>query len=417
MNIRQYDAIVIGCGAAGMAAAVELQKKGIKTAVLEREAQPGGILMQCIHNGFGLHNFKEELTGPEYAERFVNCLAASGAEIYCNSTAVSMRNTNGVKQVVVYSAEHGVMILEAGAVVLAMGCRERTRGNIGISGSRPAGVFTAGLAQRLVNMEGLLPGRRIIIVGSGDIGLIMARRMTWAGAKVLGVVEIMPHPSGITRNIVQCLDDFDIPLYLSHCVSRIDGKDRVERVEITPLKDGVPDGTGSFEVECDTVLLSVGLIPENEISKNAGVEICPDTNGPYVNGELMTNVDGVFACGNVLHVHDVVDFVSGEASCCGGMVADYLSGKKTATQIPVRAGKNIRYVIPHKCNPCRDNIFSMRSLVVNSDVRCVVRSGDVIIAAAKLRHVQPAEMVRIEIPADKMNDVEGAIEFSLELDS
>lgn len=414
MKTERYDAIVVGCGAAGMAAATELQNRGFDTAVIEREEQPGGILLQCIHNGFGLHNFKEELTGPEYAERFIARLAQSGAKVYCNSTAVSLGNENGLKKVVVYSAEHGVMSVEGKAVILAMGCRERNRGNVSIPGSRPAGIFTAGLAQRLVNIEGLLPGKRVVIVGSGDIGLIMARRMTWAGAEVLAVVEILPHPSGLARNIVQCLNDFDIPLYLSHCISRIDGRDRVERVEVSPLKDGAPDLEKSFNIDCDTVLLSVGLIPENEISQAAGVSICPDTNGPYVNGELMTGIDGVFACGNVLHVHDVVDFVTQEAEYCGRCVSDYLEGRTPLKEVPAIAGKNIRYVMPQKFDPSKENVFSIRPLIIEKNVDCIVRRGETVIMRKKLRHVLPAEMIRISLLPEDDADPEEPLEISLE---
>ena len=265
-----------------MAAAVKLDEAGIKTAVIEREEYLGGILLQCIHNGFGLHEFNEELTGPEYAERFSSRIESSNVDVFCDSTAMSLENYNGNHLLDVYSAIYGVMRLETQAVILAMGCRERNRGNIGIPGTRPAGVFTAGLAQRLMNIDGYIPGKNVVIVGSGDIGLIMARRMTWAGVKVHGVVEIMPYPSGITRNIVQCLHDFNIPLYLSHIVSEIKGKDRVASVRITPLVDGQADDSKSFEINCDTILLSVGLIPDNELSCKAGVEISKDTNGAFV---------------------------------------------------------------------------------------------------------------------------------------
>ncbi|OQY36499.1 MAG: hypothetical protein B6229_09960 [Spirochaetaceae bacterium 4572_7] len=276
------EVLVIGGGSAGMAAASKIADKGHSVAIVERETTMGGILNQCIHNGFGLHRFKEELTGPEYAERYSKIITESQAEIFLGITVTEIENNETNKVVYGFSSEHGMVEFTVKTIVLAMGCRERNRGNIGTPGTRPAGVYTAGLAQRFVNIDGYMPGTKCVIVGSGDIGLIMARRMVWAGAQVEGVVEIQPYPAGLTRNIVQCLNDFKIPLHLSHVISKIYGKDRVEGVDITPLENGIEAVDKTFHVECDTVLLSVGLVPDNEVSKKAGVIINNETNGPLV---------------------------------------------------------------------------------------------------------------------------------------
>jgi pyruvate/2-oxoglutarate dehydrogenase complex dihydrolipoamide dehydrogenase (E3) component len=291
------------------------------------------------------------------------------------------------------------------AVVLAMGCRERNRGNIGTAGTRPSGIFTAGLAQRLLNIEGYMPGKRIVIVGSGDIGLIMARRLTWAGAEVIAVIEIMPFPSGITRNIVQCLNDFDIPLYLSHIVSKIHGKDRVEKVTITPLSEKKPDSSKSFDIECDTILFSVGLLPETEIAEETGIKINYDTHGPYVDANLMTTVPGVFACGNVLHVHDLVDFVSEESERCGIHVYEYINNQDEELQYSVMPGSNIKYVIPNKFIPGKINIFFMRSLIVKNNAELIVKLSDNIIKKRKLKHVQPSEMISVKLAPEELKEI------------
>lgn len=415
---KQYDVIVIGGGAAGMAAADTVHQAGYKVAVIEREERLGGILLQCIHNGFGLHTFKKELTGPEYAEEYCDKVAAASIDAYANTTVVDIQSSGKSKTVVAYSKEHGVLQFKTKSVVLAMGCRERNRGNIGIPGTRPSGVFTAGLAQRLLNIEGYLPGKEIVIVGSGDIGLIMARRLSWVGANVKCVVEIMPHPSGITRNIVQCLHDFNIPLYLRHGVTKIYGKDRVQGVDISPLESGIPVAEKTFHVDCDTVLLSVGLIPENELSRKAGVLLNHDTSGPRVDADLQTSVPGIFACGNVLHVHDLVDFVTEESVRCGENVVRYLegalSGKKL--QIPAVAGSNIKYVIPNQCIPERDSHFFMRAMIVREHAELSVQQCGKKIYSKKLRHVKPAEMISLVL---KKKDLEKAdkgkeIEFSIE---
>lgn len=413
MREKEYDAVVIGAGAAGLAAALRIQEAGFRVAIIEREDHLGGILLQCIHNGFGLHLFNEELTGPEFAERFSTRIGRSDIDVFLNTTVTAIepartksdatrkRAPDQATAILVCGPECGVLRLVARGVVLAMGCRERNRGNLGIPGTRPAGIFTAGLAQRLVNIEGYIPGRRVVIIGSGDIGLIMARRLSWVGAKVLGVVEILPYPSGLTRNIVQCLHDFDIPLHLSHIVSQIEGKDRVEAVTVSPLENGTPNPAKSFRVECDTVLLSVGLIPENELSRDAGVVISHDTGGAVVDANLMTNQEGVFACGNVLHVHDLVDWACEEAMRCGAAVVEYLSGNLDyALQGRVIAGANVRYVVPHRYAIGRDNPLSLRSLVVKDRGTVMVKQNGIVLKRHPLRHIKPAEMIYFTLRAD-----------------
>ncbi|MBN1410843.1 MAG: FAD-dependent oxidoreductase [Spirochaetales bacterium] len=394
MKTNVYDAVVIGGGAAGMACACEMDSSGLKVAIVEREETLGGILLQCIHNGFGLHRFKEELTGPEYAERYIEKVENTSLDVFLSTTVVNIANEGEGYCVTGYSGSEGVLLFKTEAVVLAMGCRERNRGNIGIPGTRPSGILTAGLAQRLINMDGLVPGRRIVIAGSGDIGLIMARRLTWTGCEVLGVVEILPYASGITRNIVQCLKDFDIPLYLSHIISRIEGKDRVESVQVTPLQDGKPDISGSFPLECDTILLSVGLIPENELSRKASVKINHETGGAYVDAHYMTSQKGIFACGNVLHVHDIVDFVSEESVTCGRYVHQYVKHSLLdAAQYNVTPGANVKYVIPNSFIREAGRKFYLRSLIVKNDAELKVMLGEQTIIKKKLRHVQPSEMI------------------------
>ena len=319
----KYDLVIVGGGPAGLAAAIAAKDNGIDSIlIIERDRELGGILNQCIHNGFGLHTFKEELTGPEYASRFIAQVEERGIEYKLNTMVMDISND---KVVTAMNSTDGMFTVEAKAVVLAMGCRERSRGALNIPGYRPAGIFSAGTAQRLVNIEGYMPGRRVVILGSGDIGLIMARRMTLEGAKVLAVAELMPYSGGLKRNIVQCLNDFDIPLYLSHTVVDIQGKERVEGItiaEVGPDRKPIP-GT-EIHYDCDTLLLSCGLLPENELSKTAGVDLSPITSGPVVNDSLETNIPGVFACGNVLHVHDLVDFVSQEATNAGKNAAKYI---------------------------------------------------------------------------------------------
>jgi thioredoxin reductase len=412
-----YDAVVIGGGAAGLAAALELDSAGFSCAILEREDHLGGILMQCIHNGFGLHEFKEELTGPEFAQRFIEKVTDTNIAVYLDTTVTDLRpETPPLKELFCVSPA-GVFHIHARAVILAMGCRERNRGNVRIPGSRPAGVYTAGLAQRLVNIEGYVPGKEIVIIGSGDIGLIMARRMSWVGCKVKAVVEIMPYPAGLTRNIVQCLEDFNIPLYLSSHTTNIYGNDRVEGVQVTPMENGVLLPEKSFRIDCDTVLLSVGLVPENELSKEAGVELNGTTNGPLVDSSLMTNVEGVFACGNVLHVHDLVDWVAEEARRAGAHAAAWLRGSRPGTQIRLKAGANIRYVNPGKLNPQGSNRIYMRSMVVKDDAVLELRLDNRVLKSIKKGHVQPSEMIDISLEPKDLETIgystESVLEFSI----
>ncbi len=351
--MKRYEIVIIGGGPAGLAAAVAAYDEGARSIlVLERDRELGGILNQCIHNGFGLHTFKEELTGPEYAQRYVNMVLVRGIEYLLNTMVLEISPEKHIRAV---SREEGLLEIEAGAIVLAMGCRERSRGALNIPGYRPAGIYSAGTAQRLVNMEGFLPGREVVILGSGDIGLIMARRMTLEGAKVKVVAEIMPFSGGLKRNIVQCLDDYDIPLKLSHTVVNIEGKERVEGVTIAAVDENLKPVPGTEEhYTCDTLLLSVGLIPENELSRGMGVCINPVTNGPVVNESLATCIPGVFAAGNVLHVHDLVDYVSEEAAAAGKNAARYVAHaheENPRHEIPLLPQNGVRYTVPYSVAP------------------------------------------------------------------
>ena len=399
MNLK-YDLVVVGGGPAGLAAAVEAKKNGIDSIlVIERAKELGGILQQCIHNGFGLHEFKEELTGPEYAQRFMDQLFEMNIE-YKLDTMVLKVSADKVVQAI--NSVDGYMIIEAKSVVLTMGCRERTRGAIAIPGDRPAGVFTAGAAQRYINMEGYMVGKRVVILGSGDIGLIMARRLTLEGAKVLAVAELMPFSGGLMRNIVQCLEDYDIPLYLSHTVVDIIGKDRVEKVIIAKVDENKRPIPGTeIEYECDTLLLSVGLIPENDISRATGIKIDPRTNGPIVNEMMETSIEGIFASGNVVHVHDLVDFVSIESRKAGKAAAKYIKGEVTdGNYIDVETGFGIGYTVPQKFR--MENIeknleLSMRARQIFKNVKIVVKSNDFVIHSVKKSHMAPGEMEKITL--------------------
>ena len=351
--MKAYDIVIIGGGPAGLAAAIAAKKAGVDSIlILERDKELGGILNQCIHNGFGLHTFKEELTGPEYAARFIDEAAELGIE-YKLRTMVT--DISPEKIVTALNREEGLFSIQAKAVVLSMGCRERSRGALNIPGYRPAGIFSAGTAQRLVNMEGYMPGREVVILGSGDIGLIMARRMTLEGAKVTVVAELMPYSGGLKRNIVQCLDDYGIPLKLSHTVVEIRGKERVEGITLAQVDGkGKPIPGTEEDYDCDTLLLSVGLIPENELSGDMGVEMNPVTSGPKVNERMETNIEGVFACGNVLHVHDLVDFVSEEAAAAGRNAARYVQGgepQSAGQVIELQPVNGVRYTVPCTIDP------------------------------------------------------------------
>ncbi len=402
MTEYTLDAAVIGGGAAGMSAAKALVDAGCTTALVEREQTLGGILLQCIHNGFGVHEFKEELTGPEYAERWedmVTPLAGPrGATIFTDTTVMELipGSDEGGFTLVCVSPGSGFFHIRTRAVVLTAGCRERNRGNIRIPGTRPAGVYTAGLAQRMVNMEGCLPGKDAVIVGSGDIGLIMARRLVWSGCRVHGVVEIQPYPSGLTRNIVQCLNDFSIPLYLSHVVSRIHGRTRLEAVDITPLEEGRPDTAKTFTQACDNLLLSVGLIPSAELAREAGAQLNPLTGGPLVDCRLMSTVPGLFAAGNGLHVHDLVDYVSAEARRAGENAAAYLSGYQPARQIRLKPGSNIRYLVPGTLDPARPQPILFRPMIVKNGAILTLSLDGKIIKEQKKNHIQPSEMMQVD---------------------
>ncbi|MFR1884020.1 MAG: NAD(P)/FAD-dependent oxidoreductase [Blautia sp.] len=410
----QYDLIIIGGGPAGLAAAVSARKEGVENIlILERDRELGGILNQCIHNGFGLHTFKEELTGPEYAWRFIQQVEELRIPYKLHTMVLDIRDGEDGKTVMAMNREDGLMMLTARAVILAMGCRERPRGALNIPGYRPAGIYTAGTAQRLVNMEGYMPGREVVILGSGDIGLIMARRMTLEGAKVKVVAELMPFSGGLQRNIVQCLDDFDIPLKLSHTVIDIQGKERVTGITLAEVDENrkpIP-GTEEFYA-CDTLLLSCGLIPENELSGKIGVELSRITSGPVVNESLETNVPGVFACGNVLHVHDLVDYVSEEAARAGACAAAYIRGEKEkedTKEIPVFAVDGVRYTVPQTIRPaCMEDTLTLRFRVgaVYRDCYVSVYLGDRRIWHKKKRKLAPGEMEQVVLKKSDLTDRE-----------
>ncbi|MCK5153068.1 MAG: FAD-dependent oxidoreductase [Spirochaetales bacterium] len=409
MKELKFDTLVIGGGSAGMAAALEVISRGFSVAVVERENAMGGILNQCIHNGFGLHHFKEELSGPAYAEKFIEMVDSSDIDVFINMTIMDIEEIVDYKAVYGMSGITGMVKFLVKTVVFANGCRERNRGSIGTPGTRPSGVFTAGLAQRLVNIEGYIPGKECVIVGSGDIGLIMARRMSWVGAKVKAVIEIQPYPAGLTRNIVQCLNDFDIPLYLSHVVGEIHGKDRVESIDVIPLKNGVEQKEKSFNIKCDSLLLAVGLVPDNELAKKIGISINPETNGPIVDRQLMTAKDGIFACGNVLHVHDLVDFVTEESARCGRYAADYLDKKTPSNQFRTVPGQNIKYLVPNYYSPYEDNKFYLRTMIVKNRAELIISVNKKEILRKKLKHIQPSEMISFSLPK---GDVESISELS-----
>lgn len=400
--MKNYDIVIIGGGPAGLAAAVSAKRNGIDSIlILERDKELGGILNQCIHNGFGLHTFKEELTGPEYAQRFIDQAKELEIEYRLNTMVMDISHE---KVVTAMNREEGLFEIQAKAVILAMGCRERSRGALNIPGYRPAGIYSAGTAQRLVNMEGLMPGCEVVILGSGDIGLIMARRMTFEGAKVKVVAELMPYSGGLKRNIVQCLDDYGIPLKLSHTVVDIKGKERLEGVTLAEVdQNGKPIPGTEEEYSCDTLLLSVGLIPENELSRGMGVEMSRVTSGPVVNESLETNIEGVFACGNVLHVHDLVDFVSEEAGTAGKNAAAYVKGERSAEggrEIRLNPVDGVRYTVPVSINTARmDENLTVRFRVGAVFKNCYVSAyfDDERIVHRKRQIVAPGEMEEIKL--------------------
>ena len=407
MNERKVDVLVIGAGPAGLAAAISAREQGIDSLlVLEREKEAGGILRQCIHNGFGLHRFNEELTGPEYAQRDIDRAAELGISIECATTVLSVSPDHTVTCV---SASAGLQVIHAGAIVLAMGCRERPRGALCTPGTRCAGIYSAGTAQRFVNLEGFMPGKRVVILGSGDIGLIMARRMTLQGAKVLACVEIMPYSSGLNRNIVQCLQDYDIPLYLSHTVTEIRGRERLEGVTVSQVDDSRKPVPGTeTDFECDTLLLSCGLIPENELSIGAGVEISVTTSGAVVNERLETSVPGIFACGNVLHVHDLVDHVSSESFKAGAAAAAYARGvRNRSSMIRVKDGEGVRGTVPQMISADADQtidlMFRPSDVFRNSAV--VVECGGLELVRRKALIFTPGEMALVSLKPEMLKNL------------
>ena len=404
--MKNYDLVIVGGGPAGLAAAVSARDNGIESIlIIERDKELGGILNQCIHNGFGLHTFKEELTGPEYASRFAKQVFERNIEYKLNTMVMDI---SGDKVVTAMNREDGMFEIQAKAIILAMGCRERSRGALNIPGYRPAGIYSAGTAQRLVNMEGYMPGKKVVILGSGDIGLIMARRMTLEGAKVQVVAELMPYSGGLKRNIVQCLDDFGIPLKLSHTVIDIEGKERVEAVTIAEVgPDRKPIPGSEIRYECDTLLLSCGLLPENELSRSAGVELSPITSGPIVNDSLETNVDGVFACGIVLHVHDLVDYVSQEAAVAGKNAAKYIKEGKdsSAKAVEIFPEGGVRYTVPKYVRPTEiEDKLTVRFRVGAVYKNCYIATyyDDTLINKRKRPVMAPGEMEQVILDKSKL---------------
>ena len=410
------ELVIIGGGPAGMAAAVAAYDAGVRDIlILERDNALGGILRQCIHNGFGLHRFGEELTGPEYAYRYETMVRELNIPYMLDTMVIEVAPD---KTVTAMNRENGIFTVEADAVILAMGCRERPKGALNIAGHRPAGIFTAGTAQKFVNMKGYMPGREVVILGSGDIGLIMARRMTLEGAKVKAVCELMPYSGGLARNIEQCLNDFHIPLHLSHTVVNIHGRERLEGVTIARVDENRRPIKESEEyIPCDTLLLSCGLIPENELTKGAGITLDRVTGGASVNGERETEIEGIFACGNVLHVHDLVDYVSEESAIAGKAAAKYIQGKANKEiSISLKTDGKVRYTVPQRLTEVADTSVYFRVADVYRDAKIVVRDGDKVIISKKKQRLAPAEMEKVELTKDIIASLSGGeLSFSIEM--
>ena len=410
--MEQKDVVIIGGGPAGLAAAVELHRQGIRNMIiLERETMLGGILRQCIHDGFGLGRFGQSLSGPEYAQAFIDEVKERKIPYETGATVLSLTRD----RCVTVSSRSGLHRYQAKAVVLAMGCKERSRGALGIPGERPAGVFTAGTAQAYMNLYNRMPGKEVIILGSGDIGMIMARRMTLEGAHVQAVFELMPYPSGLPRNIIQCLDDYNIPLFLSHTVTGIHGRERLTGVTISEVDENRRPVPGTEkEYSCDTLILSVGLIPENQLLEDAGIAIDPNTNGAIVDENLQTSVPGIFSAGNVLHVHDLVDFVSAESETLARHAAAYIKGNRMAPcLLDVKCGSGVGHTIPQKVSGRNDFSLSLRVRNHCRDCRITVRQNGVEVAARKMKKAIPAEMIQFKVPAANLRQ-ECALEVSVE---
>lgn len=413
--MKHKQVVIIGGGSAGLSAAVTLKEHGIEDiCILEKDGEAGGILEQCIHNGFGLQTFHEQLSGPAYAERYIRKAEQLQVDIRLNTMVTRITKD---KQITYVNGEEGEVTIEADAIILCVGCYERARGAVEIAGSRPAGIYTAGQAQRYINIEGFMPGKRVWILGSGDIGLIMARRMVLEGAEVLGVAEIMPYSSGLPRNLQQCLYDFHIPLYLSHTVTKVFGKKRLEKIEVMEVDENRKPIAGSEQYyDVDTLLLSTGLIPENSLAEQAGISLDPSIKGPYVDENYMTEAEGIFAAGNGLHVHDLVDYVSLQAKRAAEGVVEYLkNGKKEENTIRVCAGDNVSYVVPQSVHPsCGKNVeffFRIRKPVTKALVQ--VRCGDKVLRSIHETNMMPSEMERMIITAKELAGLDGDLAFSV----